>query len=299
MYDSLKEHLIKNNVKFKDTELSGYSTVKIGGRSLIVLPKSTDQVIGTVKYLYDAGIKHRVLGAMSNTLAPTRGYDGVAVILRDFITYEISGERLILSAGTRLLSIVNELIENNLTGFESLVGIPGLVGGLIYENAGAFSGTIADIFESADVYDKRTDIIYKFSKKDMKLGYRHSILMENRDLVLIRAILRLERCFEKSCIVDKIHYFSKRRSEAQPLQYPSLGSVFKRPTQGFAGAYIEASGLKGYTLGGAQISKKHAGFIINTGKATSNDFLDLIGIIKDTVHNLHGVKLEEEIEILE
>ncbi len=299
LYTSLKQYLENLNIDFEEAQLSEYSTVKIGGSALVVLPESESELISVLDYLSEKRIKHRVLGAMSNTLALSEGYDGVAVITRRLDKWIIDGELLIASAGVRISSAVNALAERSLTGFEELVGIPGLVGGLIYENAGAFSRSVSDILCSARLYDKRTRKALTFTNEEMHFGYRHSILTESPELVLLSAAFKLQPCTDNATIREKIRSYAEKRRSAQPLEYPSLGSVFKRPAVGFAGAYIEEAGLKGLSIGGACVSHKHAGFIINTGNAGSDDFISLMDKIEDTVFKIYGVKLEREVEILQ
>ncbi len=299
MYAILKEDFKKAGIKFKNVCLADYSTVKIGGGALAVFPEKEEELIFVSRYLYNRRIKHRILGAMSNTLAHTDGYGGVVVFTRRYDRWLIEGDRLILSSGVRLAKITGALIENSLTGFEELVGIPGLIGGLVYENAGAFSKTISDIIESARVYDKSADEVLILKKNDMGLGYRRSMLSENRNFVLLDVTIKLERTDDREGIGGRIRSFAEKRRISQPFEYPSLGSVFKRPKTGFAGAYIENAGLKGYTMGGAMISEKHAGFIVNSNNAASEDFLALMNYAANTVLQMFGVALEAEIEVLE
>ncbi len=299
MYTSFKQYLKRFNIGFQEAELSEYSTVKIGGNSLVVLPENETELISVLDYLSENGIKHRVLGAMSNTLALSDGYDGVAVITRRFDKWDIDGNFLIASAGSRISSAVSELVNRSLTGFEEFVGIPGLVGGLIYENAGAFSRSVSDILHSARVYNKKTREIITLTNEEMDFGYRRSILTEDREIVLLNAVFMLQACTDNAEITDKIRAYAEKRRSSQPLEYPSLGSVFKRPAVGYSGAYIEEAGLKGLSIGGACVSRKHAGFIINTGNASSDDFISLMDKIQDTVFKIYGVKLEREVEILQ
>ena len=184
--------------------------------------------------------------------------------------------------------------DNNLSGMEELYGIPGTVGGAVYMNAGAYGGEISSCIETVEVFDLNEGNIKQFNKKDCCFGYRKSFFM-NDNYVILSAVLKLTKSSKES-ICQKMNDYMSRRKEKQPLEYPSAGSVFKRPEGCFAGALIEQCGLKGYQIGGARVSDKHAGFIVNVGGATCEDVMRLIEHIKNEVMQKFGIELECEIK---
>ena len=298
--ESFVELLKCKDVKYDEKyDISRFSTVRIGAREFTVFPKSQQELICCLDYLEDNREKYTVVGAMSNTLARSDGYGGVIICTSMLDSWSLNANTVTLSAGCRIARVAPILADVGLSGFEELVGIPGYVGGLVYGNAGAFARSISDVLLSAEIYDTATRRVMTFSREEMKFSYRRSILSENRALILISATLGGFEKRGRDEILKKISDCAARRREAQPLEYPSLGSVFKRPAVGYAGAYIEDAGLKGYSVGGATVSKKHAGFIINSGGCTSDDFISLLEYVQRTVFERYGVLLEREVEYLQ
>ncbi len=300
MKEELFGYLKSRDVEYKtELDLSAYCTAKIGGAARVaVFPKNEKSITELIGYLRAESIKHRVVGGLSNTLVPDSGYDGVLIFTSLMKDFDISGKCVKLSCGCRIGNIIGRLADGGLSGLEPLAGIPGMVGGLVYNNAGAFSASVSDILTEARILDSQTGKIHTVSADRMHFDYRRSLLMEEKGAVLLSATFKLNSAPREKILADLSEYKERRRA-SQPLEYPSLGSVFKRPSSGFAGAYIEEAGLKGYSIGDAEISRKHAGFIINKGKARAEDFLALADYARDTVFKKFGVGLEREIEILD
>lgn len=286
----------------KDEPLSRHTSFKVGGPArYIVLPKTTKQIIDIIELSKSSDMPYYIMGNGSNLLVSDKGYNGTIIKLsKDFSNINLKpisdGKYLVNSQGGILLFTMAEfLASNGLTGFEFAAGIPGTLGGAVTMNAGAYDGEIKDVIESATVLDKHCNII-KLNKEELELGYRTSIIQKEAYIVL-----EADFIFNKansSDIYKKIEELNSRRREKQPLEYPSAGSAFKRPQGYFAGKLIMDCGLRGYTIGGAQVSTKHCGFVINTGKATAKDILDLLTHIKKLVHEKFGVVLEQEVKIL-
>ena len=186
-------------------------------------------------------------------------------------------------------------MENSLTGFEFACGIPGTIGGAVFMNAGAYDGEIAHVIESAEIIDEECNIV-RLSNKDLDFGYRSSIVMK-KGYTVLSAVFKLEKGQVKT-IKELVDDLTNKRESKQPLEYPSAGSTFKRPTGYFAGKLIQDAGLKGYSIGGAAVSEKHSGFVINKGNATAKDITDLIKYIQDEVKRQFGVELHPEVRII-
>ena len=233
---------------------------------------------------------------MSNLLVENGYYNGIIIKTDKMSEKSEAEERICLSCGVRLAHALHRKAVVGLGGMEGLVGVPGSVGGMVKQNAGAFGYEISDRFISADCYLLNERKVVTFSKDDMKFSYRSSALRD-RNAVLLSATFELLP-MRVDDINEKIRSYSIQRRRTQPLEYPSLGSVFKRYNGHSAGFYIDRAELKGAFVGGAAVSEKHAGFIVNKGGATSGDFLELIKRVKNKVYADFGIELEEEIEII-
>ena len=283
----------------EELPLSSRSSFKTGGRAAIaVFPSTESELITAIEVLKAGGYKIFVAGGLSNTLIPDSGYSGAVIFTDSIKLYRVDSEAVEFSCGVRLSHIFDELCKMGVSAFEPFYGIPGLVGGLIYNNAGAFSAEISDIFLSARIYDMKSGKIELVNRDKMEFSYRSSILKKNKDLILLSATFSYKLSSSES-IRSAVRELSEIRRKNQPLSLPSLGSVFKRPGVGYAGEWIEKAGLKGFSVGGAVISEKHAGFIVNDGTATSEDFIAVMNHAEMTVLEMHGIRLEKEIEILE
>ncbi|MDY4129220.1 UDP-N-acetylmuramate dehydrogenase, partial [Peptostreptococcus porci] len=224
------------------------------------------------------------------------GFRGVVIEIADnFSSFEIVGDDMIIQTGALLSSIGRAAMENNLTGFEFASGIPGTLGGALAMNAGAYGGEMKNIVKSVRLMDEKGKIV-EFTNEEMEFGYRHSILSD-RKMIAISAVISLKNGkFDE--IKEKMEDLAYQRRTKQPLEYPSAGSTFKRPDGYFAGKLIQDSNLKGASVGGAMVSEKHSGFVINYNNATATDIINLIEHIKSTVYDQQGVRLEEEVKIL-
>lgn len=246
--------------------------------------------------LNDAGIPHVLLGGMSNVLFKTKTYNGVVVKTTKIKSKNEAESRVALLCGDRMSRIAFEIAERDLGGFEGLVGIPGTVGGMVRQNAGAFGYEISDRFIEAICYIPTTRTVRKYTRSDMCFSYRYSVLITDGAILLSATFDAV--CKKRADILSEIDTYRARRLATQPTDMPSLGSTFKRHDGVSAGFYIDRAGLKGYSIGGARISEKHAGFIVNVGNATSDDYLKLIDYTKERVYSVFGIILREEIEII-
>jgi UDP-N-acetylmuramate dehydrogenase len=236
-----------------------------------------------------------VVGNGSNILFEDAGYRGCVIFTEKMNSVAIDGNRITAGAGMSFTALASKAKTASLTGLEFAYGIPGSVGGAVVMNAGAYGVQVSDVLESCEVFDTEKCEFYTLKKDEMELSYRHSILSENKNLICICATFTLKEG-KKDEIDAVMRDLMQRRISKQPLEYPSAGSVFKRPAPDlFVGKMIEDSGLKGYTVGGAQVSEKHAGFIINIGNATAKDVLDLVEHIQSVIRANYGVEIECEI----
>lgn len=272
--------------------LAKYSSFRTGGKAAnIIFPESTEEFVTALRENPGAA----VLGNLSNTLVLDGGIDGTVIITTKLNSVSVNGNTVTAAAGASLTSVAVAARDASLAGCEFLYGIPGTVGGGVFMNAGAYGGEIADIIENAVVFTPDGKVT-TLSKDDLDLGYRTSKLQSTR-YILLSAAFSLQSG-NKEVISSAMDDLMNRRMATQPLDKPSCGSTFKRPAGNFAGKLISDCGLKGMSVGGAQVSEKHAGFIVNSGGATSRDILDLVQLVKKTVFEKTGVLLEEEIRII-
>ena len=282
----------------ENADLSQFTSFRTGGKaSLMLFPHNVDSLIKILAKCRELSVKYFILGNGSNIIAPDVGYDGVIIRFdKDFANMEMVDDSTIFcQAGAPLKSLCMFALDNSLSGLEFAFGIPGTLGGAVFMNAGAYGGEMKDVLFRVTHVD--TDLNTGFYEDDeLNLGYRHSVYSDN-GYVITGAYLRMKK-EDPEIIRQKMNENMQKRKDKQPLEYPSAGSTFKRPEGYFAGALIEQSGLKGKSVGGAQVSEKHAGFIINKNNATSEDILNLIDYVKDTVFKDSGVMLEPEVRIL-
>lgn len=282
----------------KDVPMKMYSSFKTGGNaSLMLSPKDEKSLFEAVKKCKENNIRPFILGNGSNILVSDGGIDNVVIhIGKGFDEISLIDDTTIRCyAGCSLMKLCRFALENSLSGLEFAYGIPGSVGGAIYMNAGAYGGEMKDVVVSCDYItfdgDKGT-----YTKDEMQLSYRNSIF-NNSDKIIVSVILKLEKG-SKTEIENKMNELMGKRKSKQPLEYPSAGSTFKRPEGHFAGQLIEECGLRGKTIGGAQVSEKHCGFIINKNNASSDDIKDLIEFVRDEVLEQKGVYLETEVKFI-
>lgn len=274
-----------------------HTTFHVGGPAECFVTVDTKQQLAEIfSYLKKTGWEFFVLGNGSNLLVGDKGYRGVIIRLgTDFSEVAVKGERLEIGAGVLLSAAAKAALEAGLAGMEFAAGIPGTLGGAVWMNAGAYGGEMAQIVESVEVMGLDGEIL-ELDNETMEFGYRSSAIM-NRPYVVLKAVLKLTEG-KREEIAARMREFSERRREKQPLQYPSAGSTFKRPEGNFAGKLIMDAGLKGKSCGGAQISEKHCGFIVNKGNATAADVAELIKETEETVQDKFGVTLEPEVIFL-
>ena len=293
--EKLLETLQKHEINYTlDEPMSAHTTFKIGGAAdIIITVNDTDELTTAINACKADGIPYMILGNGSNLLVSDDGIEG-AVITLDGSFKEITadGDTVTAGAGAKLSRLCTVALENSLSGLEFAFGIPGTVGGAMFMNAGAYGGEMKDVATGVTAMTPDGEIV-EVAAPDMELGYRTSIFKTNGYIILF-AKYNLHTG-DPAEIRAKMDDVMDRRKTKQPLEYPSAGSVFKRPVGAFAGTLIEQCGLKGTTVGGAQVSEKHAGFIINIGGATCDDVMDLVKLVQDTVKENTGYTLEREI----
>lgn len=280
----------------QDEHLSNYTYTKTGGPvDALVFPKTKDDVQAIVKWTFENQVPLTTLGNSSNVIIRDGGIRGVAMILTDMAAISVNKTRLTVQSGASLIETSRTALREKLTGLEFACGIPGSVGGAVYMNAGAYGGEVESVIESVEVVtpegDRKT-----YSKAEMEFRYRHSLIQETGDIVL-ETVFNLEKGKTEK-IKAKMDEFTELRESKQPLEYPSCGSVFKRPTGYFTGKLIQDAGLQGKQWGGAQISMKHAGFIVNIAGATATDYIELIEYIQKVIKEVYDVALETEVRII-
>ena len=282
----------------ENAPMSKYTSFKCGGSaSLLIIPNSIDGVKMLVNFCRQKGVEPLVIGNGSNLLVTDGGINGVVIKVGSKLSkIKLLDENTIFcEAGASMKSLCMFALENSLSGLEFAYGIPGTLGGAVYMNAGAYGGEMKDVLHSCHHIDKNGDF-GTFETDELDLSYRHSAY-SNNDYTILSAVLKLKKG-DKAEIKEAMDDKLRRRKEKQPLEFGSAGSTFKRPEGYFAGALIEQSGLKGYTVGGAQVSEKHAGFVINKGGATATDVITLIRDVQNKVYEKFGVKLETEVKII-
>ncbi len=292
--EALANFLESENIEYRQNEpMRAHTTFKIGGEAdIFIIPASPAALIYAVKKCNELEIPYFILGNGSNLLVSDGGIEGAVISLSGINSIISDGEKITCGAGAMLSSVCLKALSLSLTGLEFAYGIPGTAGGALYMNAGAYGGQMADVIESAECLTA-TGEIKTLKKENMQLGYRSSVF-KNGGLIIISLTFALKKG-DKAEIKAEMDELLNRRKQKQPLEYPSAGSTFKRPEGYFAGALIEKNGLKGLTVGGAQVSEKHAGFVINRGGATAADVKALIGKIQKKVFENDGVMLEPEV----
>ncbi|NLP45687.1 MAG: UDP-N-acetylmuramate dehydrogenase [Epulopiscium sp.] len=277
--------------------MRNHTSFKIGGPAdLFFIPQNKEEIAYAIELCKKYDFPFYIMGNGSNLLVSDQGYRGMIIqVYKNMSDVKIEGERVWAEAGILLSTLSKKIVAAHLAGFEFASGIPGTLGGGLYMNAGAYDGEIKFIVESVEVIDTMGQYII-LRNKDMKFEYRNSIL-QRTPYIVTAASLHLKKG-NKEDIITKIRDFTERRKTKQPLEYPSAGSTFKRPKGFYAGKLIMDSGLRGYQIGGAQVSEKHCGFIINKGNATAEDVKTLIQFIQKQVKEKFDVLLEPEVRFL-
>ncbi len=277
--------------------LKDYTSFKIGGKAdLMAFPDTEIKISELYSYANHNSVPVLIIGKGSNLLVSDNGFRGLVINTCKFDKISLLDDTTVYcESGASLLKVCRFALENSLSGLEFAFGIPGTAGGAAYMNAGAYGGEMKDVLVSCEHIDK-CGIKSNFSEEELDLSYRHSVYSDSSFLIT-SLTLKLKKG-NKDEIKAKMDEFMGKRIDKQPLDYPSAGSTFKRPEGYFAGALIEQCGLKGYQLGGARVSEKHAGFVINADNATSKDVLDLINHCQKIVYDETGVTLETEVKII-
>ena len=292
----LQKYVSEDHILYNEP-LKNHTTFRVGGEAdCVVKITDTTALSKILNYLSKVEIPYYVMGNGSNLLVSDEGYRGIVLSVAEGLS-EISvvGNRIYADAGAYLSKVARVAAEHGLTGLEFAAGIPGTVGGGIVMNAGAYDGEMKQVVESVTVLDAQGNEL-ELDNETMEFGYRTSVL-KRHPFVATRCCFVLEQG-DKQAILDKMSDFQTRRKEKQPLEYPSAGSTFKRPEGHFAGKLIMDAGLAGYSIGGAQVSAKHCGFIINTGDATASDVHKLITFVQEEVYDRFFVRLEPEVIML-
>ena len=284
--------------RLENVDMRQYTSFKAGGSAKeMVIVESVEELQKVLQEIHRENKKWLMLGNGSNTLISDKGFDGLVVKLGDsFASVEVEEDGLVCGTAALMSVVAKIALRESMTGFEPLSGIPGSLGGAVFMNAGAYDGEMKDVVEYVDIVTKDGAEVKRVKGEDMDFSYRHSILEETGD-VAVSVKLKMPKGNPEE-ISAKMQELMKRRNEKQPVQYPSAGSFFKRPTGYFAGKLVQDAGLKGLTVGGAQVSELHSGFVINIGGATATDIIDLMHLVQNTVYDKFGVKLEPEVRII-
>ncbi|MBR5806485.1 MAG: UDP-N-acetylmuramate dehydrogenase [Oscillospiraceae bacterium] len=293
----IKSFLNKNNIEAHfDESMKKHTTFKVGGNAVcIAVPDTIEKAAALIKFVNENKINHYFLGNGSNVIFNDNGFDGVIIKTSALNKIDIKDNVVVAGAGVLMTSLAKRAQENSLSGLEFCYGIPGNVGGGIYMNAGAYGGEISNCLVSVDYIDENGNL-GTISKNDCDFSYRHSRFMKENWLI-VSATFEMEPK-DSAEMLAFMEDIMQRRKDKQPLDKPSAGSSFKRPVGYFAAALIDECGLKGLTVGGAQVSEKHAGFIVNIGDATCQDIVDLADKVRQIVLEKKGVVLEKEMIIV-
>ncbi|WP_040954226.1 UDP-N-acetylmuramate dehydrogenase [Virgibacillus sp. SK37] len=295
LYEKLTEVTPPKNVMV-DEPLRNHTYTRLGGKAdFLVTPETYEQVQEIVKLANQQEVKFTLLGNGSNLIVKDGGIRGIVMNLKNLTEIRIDETTIVAQSGARIIDVSREALKEKLSGLEFACGIPGSVGGALFMNAGAYGGEIKDVLVSTKVVDRDGKLL-TLTAGELDLDYRTSNIPDNGYIVL-EATFSLEKGEYDSikAIMDDLTF---KRESKQPLEYPSCGSVFKRPPGYFAGKLIQDSDLQGQQIGGAQVSEKHAGFIVNKSEATASEYIDLIHHVQATVKDKFGVTLEREVKII-
>ena len=289
--------IIGNDAVCPDEPLKNHTTFRIGGPcDCLIRPRTAEQIRQALLWCRERSVPVFVMGNGSNLLVSDAGWHGAVLQLdRCFEDFRISGCEITASAGVHLAKLASAAAQQSLTGLEFASGIPGTLGGAVTMNAGAYGGEMKDVLRQVTVLDEGLEF-RTIPAEDLALSYRSS-LIQKKDWIVIEAVLSLQEG-DRESILERMNELKEKRVSKQPLEYPSAGSTFKRPEGYFAGKLIMDAGLAGYTVGGAQVSEKHCGFVINRGGATAEDVRTLIRDVQRAVEQRFGVRLEPEIRFL-
>lgn len=294
-YEDLASILTQEEILL-DEPMKNHTWFEIGGTAdILVIPDSVDKLVQIIEYVRKKNIPTFLIGNGSNLLVKDGGIRGIVIKTDRINRITVVDDSIVAECGALLEDISQKALEAGLTGFEFACGIPGTLGGAVFMNAGAYDGEMSFVLESVRVMTNDLNII-TLKKENLEMGYRTSII-KTENYVVLDAVIKLAPGRVED-IKEKIDDLTKRRIERQPLEFPSAGSTFKRPTGHYAGKLIQDAGLKGYQIGGAQVSEKHSGFVINKDHAEAKDVLNLISYIQSTVMDKFNVELCTEVLIV-
>ena len=281
--------------RLKDVDMSKYTTFRAGGRAAeLVLIDNEEELVQVTRVVRQSGREFMMMGNGSNLLFTDGGYQGIVLKLQgDFCTMHVEDDRLIVGSGVLMSQVASRALAEGLTGFEFASGIPGTMGGAVTMNAGAYGAEIVKVVRLVRMLDLKYMMKCEYASSEMNFSYRHSLVKEH-PFVVLEVEMELMKGNEE-IIRKRMDDYKEQRDAKQPLDYPSAGSTFKRPAKHYAGKLIEDAGLRGHQIGGARVSDKHCGFIINTGNATASDILKLMIEVQKRVFDRFHVKLEPEI----
>ena len=290
------ENIFDKVKNLKSEPMKNHTTFRVGGPAkCFFMPANVDELVMVLEYCKSNNERYMILGNGSNVLFVDEGFDGMVIqIYSNMNTISLEDKLIYAQAGALLSKIAAMARDNSLSGMEFAAGIPGTLGGAVVMNAGAYGGEMKDIVEYVDVLENNGEV-KRYSNEEMQFGYRHSVI--DGDKIVLGAALRLVPG-NKDIINEKMNELKEARVSKQPLEYPSAGSTFKRPEGFFAGKLIQDSGLKGYKVGGAMVSEKHSGFVINYDNATAKDILTLMDDVRNVVYEKYKVMLEPEVKII-
>lgn len=296
IYEFLSAHVPEEDILFNEP-MCRHTTFRVGGDAeCFVRIGNREQLRNIIPYFQQVEVPFFILGNGSNLLVGDKGYQGVVIQIGNRMNQiTVDGERITAQAGALLSQVAKAALEKELTGFEFASGIPGTIGGGVVMNAGAYGGEMKQVVERVTVMDRQGEIL-ELSGDEMEFGYRTSVI-KNRPFIVLEICLELQQGKGEE-IRAKMNELARKRKEKQPLEFASAGSTFKRPEGYFAGKLIMDAGLRGYSIGGACVSEKHCGFVINTGRATAADVAEVISEVKDRVKERFGVTLEPEVVFL-
>ena len=288
----LKEEQVK-----KDEPMKSHTTFRVGGPAdYFVTPQTAEEVAKAIEACTQEKVPYYIVGNGSNLLVSDKGYEGVIIqIYKQMNQVKVEGAQIHAQAGALLSMIAKRALDAELTGFEFAAGIPGTLGGACVMNAGAYGGEMKDVLKSVTVLTDKGEV-KTLAKEELELGYRTSVIAK-KGYIVLEAVLKLQKG-EKEKIQAVMDDLKERRVTKQPLEYPSAGSTFKRPEGYFAGKLIQDAGLRGFQVGGAQVSEMHCGFVFNKDQATASDVMNLMNQVSDKVYEEFGVRLQPEVKRL-
>lgn len=295
IYEALEALIDPAHIKMNEP-LKKYTYTKTGGNAdIYITPVKYSEIQKAIQFANKHQIPVTYLGNGSNIIIRDGGIRGIVISLLGLTEVQVEVDTIIASSGAAIIDVSRIARDHHLTGLEFACGIPGSIGGAVYMNAGAYGGEVKDVIESAKVINQDGDII-TLSNEDLKLDYRTSII-QSEHYVVLEATFKLERG-DINLIQSQMDILTERREDKQPLEYPSCGSVFRRPPGHFAGQLIQEAGLQGHRIGGVEVSKKHAGFIVNIDNGTATDYEAMIAHVQQVVLDHSGVALQPEVRVI-